>query len=48
MTPLKNNLGVVTINVISCNFKIMDSSTMDFIEYELLTHDFKYQVEDSP
>ena len=45
---LKNNPRAATINVISCNFNIMDSSTMDFIECELLTHVFKYQLEDLP
>ena len=45
---LKNNPRAATINVISRNFKIMNSSTMDFIECELLTHVFKYQLEDLP
>ena len=45
---LKNNRRTTTINVISHNFNIMDSSTMDFIECELLTHVFKYQLEDLP
>ena len=45
---LKNNPRAATINVISRNFKIMNSSTMDFIECELLAHVCKYQLEDLP
>ena len=37
---------VVQTNVITCSSKFMNSFVLDFVQCELPTHKFKYQLED--